>query len=123
MGVTLVYLGYLWVVVIHAIFAGVTLYSFWGKKLIGQHRAIPIAILTLFLLFLEVYWMPIVGKMGIVIHVHDPSILEHFGIQSNTNIAEVLRPGFSQIFIWIGSGISADYIGRKTYQNNANILS
>lgn len=118
MGVLYVYLGYLWVVLIHALFAGVTLYSLWGKKVIHRARWIPVFILTLFLAFLEVYWIPAVSSMGVVINVHDASILNHFGIQKTTNIAAILRPGFSQIFVWLGSGILSDFIGRKTFLNN-----
>jgi hypothetical protein len=110
-----VYLGYLWVSVIHTIFAGATLYLFWGRKIISWKPIWPIAILTLFLAFLEVYWIPCIGAMQLGVFTQDPGIQSHFGIDGNTNIAEILRPGITQVFIWIATGVASNYLGRWGY--------
>ena len=122
MNVTLVFIGYAWICFIHSVFAGVTLYSFFGRNLINKNKFLPFLILTAFLAFLEVYWIPVFSKMDVVINVHNDDVVEYFKIDKNTNIVDVLRPSIMSIFIWFAQGLFANYIGKTTYLKIINSL-
>lgn len=102
-----VYLAYLWVGLLHAVFVGVTLYAFWGKWLRKQHQIVPIAIMFSILAFFELYWIPMFSRLGISIFIKNEAVHQHFGIDENTNLVSTLRPSLiSYVFglallIWL----------------------
>ncbi len=122
MSVALVYIGYLWVCIIHSVFSGITLYSLFGKKLIHKKKIFPIFFLAIFQGFLETYWIPIISQMGITITSNNQQILNFFDLTENTNIAAILRPSFMSIIIWLIQGMLANYIGRKMFLRNVNSI-
>lgn len=111
--VIVVYLAYLWVGLIHALFVGVTLYAFWGAWLKRQNQLIPIVIIFAILAFFELYWIPMFQTLGIEIFIKDQAILQHFGIDENTDIVSTLRPNWISYIFWILSTWLSYRIGNR----------
>ena len=109
--ITTVYIAYIWVGLLHALFVGVTLYTFFEKWLKKQHQIIPIVIIFMILAFFELYWIPMFSSLGIQIYVQDTTVQQHFGIDGTTNLVSVLRPTYISYCFWIGSTYLAYRIG------------
>jgi hypothetical protein len=108
-------LFYLWISLIHATFSGICLYAFWGHKLLNKRRVLPVLILTVFLGFLETYWIPIALYLGLSIQCGQQDIRDFLKIGPEENIVRSLFPTALSIIIWVIQAIIADFIGRSVY--------
>lgn len=98
MSIVIVYLLYIWVALIHCIFVG------------------AVGVFLICLAFLEVYWIPVAGTLGLIIHTSDQELLDYFDIDPEENIVPLLRPKSMQWVIWVISGWMADSVGRFGYK-------
>jgi hypothetical protein len=117
--ITTVYLAYVWVGLLHALFVGVTLYSFFGKWLKMQYQIIPIAIIFVILAFFELYWIPMFNGLGISIFIKDAAVHQHFGIDEKTNLVQSLHPTYISYLFWIGSTYLGYKIGNFIFEKNS----
>lgn len=120
MSIIIVYLIYLWITVIHCLFTGATLYFFAGKRLVRQSRLLNVIIFGTCLAFLETYWIPLSGPLHLTVSTADVFIQQHFGIDSNTNIINILRPHYFHVFLWLLQGVFTEWISRKQYMRILN---
>jgi hypothetical protein len=116
--VVIIYIAYLWVGLIHAIFVGITLYVFLGKWLEKQHQIVPVAIIFMVLVFFELYWIPLFQTLGIEIYVKNAVVHQHFGINEKTDIVNVLRPNWISYLFWIGSTFISYKVGNYIFEKN-----
>lgn len=116
--VIIIYIAYLWVGLLHALFVGVTLYTFLGKWLKQQHQIVPITIIFIVLVFFELYWIPLFQTLGIAIYVKNAAVHQYFGIDENTNIVDVLRQNWISYLFWIGSTYIGYKIGNYIFEKN-----
>lgn len=109
--IAIVYLAYIWVGFLHSSFAGITLYSLWGHKIMHWPKTIPILILFTFLGLLEIYWIPIFGSLDLRVFTGNSALQTHFGLSEQTNIVETLRPNFIMVGMWVLQTAFAFWIG------------
>lgn len=110
-----VYLAYVWVGLLHALFVGVTLYVFFGKWLKKQYFLIPCGIILIILAFFELYWIPVFNNLGIKIFIDNNNIHQHFGITAKNNLVQTIRPNWISYLFWLGSTALAYIIGNYIY--------
>jgi hypothetical protein len=111
-----VYLAYIWVGLLHALFVGVTLYSFLGTWFKKKHQFIPIALIFMILAFFELYWIPMFNTLGVQIYIHDTAVQQHFGIDANTNLVAALHPTYISYFFWVVTTYLGYKIGNYSYK-------
>jgi hypothetical protein len=116
--ITIIYIAYIWVGLLHALFVGVTLYTFMGAWLKRQFIGIPLAIIFFILAFFELYWIPIFQSLGVKIYTTDNNIHQFFNIDAQTNLVNILRPNFISFCFWIASTFLAYKVGNYIFIKN-----
>lgn len=116
--IIIVYLAYLWVGLLHSCFAGITLYTIWGRKMKELPNFVPILILFVFLALLEVYWIPVFSTLGLSVHTSSSELHAHFNITAETNIVQTLRPNGLMIAMWFFQTFLAYRIGNYFYKKS-----
>ena len=94
MKILFLYIIYLWVLMIHAFFIGISAFAIWPQKLRAMKPLIAIFLLLLPLLFFELYWIPVFKYFGLEVFFSDETILEHFQMNEKDNLIEHVR------FVW-----------------------
>ena len=116
--IVIVYLAYLWIGLLHSCFAGITLYSVWGRKITRLPKLVPIAILFIFLGLLEVYWIPIFSALDLGVFTDSPALHQHFNISEKTDIVQTLKPNVIMVSMWIFQTFLAYRIGNYIFKKN-----
>lgn len=114
----LVYLVYIWVVLIHAFFIGICAFTLWGKRLISWSPLKVVACLSLPLIFLEFYWLPIVKYLGISLNTENDALMACFDLSSTDNLIDHVSVKWWHIISILMSAFFAMKIGRWAYLRN-----
>jgi hypothetical protein len=114
--VILVYLAYVWVGLLHAIFVGTCVFA-WRKNKIKKSNLIYHAILIFCILFFfETYWIKIFHYFQINITTNNSTLHNYFSISKNSNIANSLSPSFITVFSCFVQTCIALFIGKKLHK-------
>jgi ABC-type uncharacterized transport system permease subunit len=114
--VVAVYLAYLWVGLLHALFVGATAFFLWGHRLIRMRPWLTIVGMGFVLSFFELYWKPLFEGIGLSVEISNPALRDYFGVAEGTDMVKTLRIHPMNVTFIIIQALLAYWIGRSGYQ-------
>jgi hypothetical protein len=104
---------YVWIGFIHALFTGITVFALLGKRALKWPQPFVILLLIAIQAFLETYWIPIAGFLGLQLSSENVNVISFFSITEKSNIIHSLHPGWISPLLWAFWGITAWLLGKK----------
>jgi len=120
MELLLLYIFYFWIVLIHAFFIGVSVFSIWGNRMLKKPVWKVSLLLAVPLVFLEFYWIPFVKYLDFKLTTDNLMLLELFNTNSQTNLVDLFSFNWMHIFVFPLGGYLAYRVGKWSYFRTLN---